>query len=113
MSFPLYDTLSNEIENEEDIEFKKKEKLMKDIKSLDNKGHETIYALIKVFKIQNDESTSTLTIPYEGKNIKAGIKFEFDKLPIKLKYMLLKFVELHIKNMEENKSRLNEKNNNS
>jgi len=96
-NFPLYDRLYNEIKDDEDLTAKQKEEFVKITKNIDSDGQELIYALIRVYQLENSEDKSTFKIPYGGKYVKNDIKFDFNELPIKLKHMLYKFVQIHIK----------------
>jgi len=96
-NFPLYDRLYNEITDEEDLTIKQKDEFIKIVKNIDSDGQELLYALIRVYQLENSEDKSTFKIPYGGKYIKNDIKFDFNDFPIKLKHMLYKFVQIHIK----------------
>ena len=103
VNFPLYDNILKEIKDYEltqDLTIEKKKLLLKKIKKLDQNGFNLLYVLIKVFHINNTEDNNVSSIPYEGNIIKNNIKFDLDKLPIKLKFIIDKFVELHIKSLE-------------
>lgn len=96
-NFPLYDRLYNEISDDEDLTAKQKEEFVKITKNIDSDGQELIYALIRVYQLENSDDKSTFKIPYGGKYVKNDIKFDFNDLPVKLKHMLYKFVQIHIK----------------
>ena len=103
VNFPLYDNILKEIKDYEltqDLTIEKKKLLLKKIKKLDQNGFNLLYVLIKVFHINNTEDNNVSSIPYEGNIIKNNIKFDLDKLPVKLKFIIDKFVELHIKSLE-------------
>ena len=100
-SFPIYDTLSENI-SQKDLTVKQKEEFMEKIKSLDQQGYELVYALIRTFQMENNDDKTTFKLPYKGKILKNEIKFDLEKLPNKLKQMLYKFVNIHIRSMEEN-----------
>ena len=99
--FPLYDTLFNEITTNEDISDKEKEQFIKLVKSLDQIGYELMYVLIRVYQLENTDDKSTFKLPFGGKYIKDDIKFDLNELPNKLKHMLVKFVDIHSKKIEE------------
>ena len=66
------------------------------IKTIDDNTAELIYALIRVYQLENNENNiSTFTVPYDGKFIDNEIKFDLNELPIKLKHILFKFLKLH------------------
>ena len=63
------------------------------IKKSEKDVHELIYMLIKTHYIKNNDTSST-NLPFNGKEQKAGLKFEFDSLPIQLQNILYKFSSL-------------------
>ena len=93
-NFPLYDSLSVE-RNNEDLSFKQKDDFIKIVKSIDTKGHELIYALIRTYQLENCEDKSTFKLPYGGKYVKTDIKFDLNDIPNDLKNILYKFVLKH------------------
>ena len=99
-NFPLYDTLSQDIENI-DLTTKQKDEFMKLLKNIDVDGSERIYVLIRMFQLENSEDKTTFKIPYGGKFVKNDIKFDLNDLPNELKQILYKFVVIHCKTMEE------------
>ena len=103
VNFPLYDNIIKEIndyEIKEDFTVEEKKILLKKIKKLDQNGFNLLYVLIKVFHINNTEDNNVSSIPYEGNIVKNNIKFDFDKLPIKLKFIIDRFIQLHIKSLQ-------------
>ena len=96
MSFPLYDTLYRETENK-DLTKDQKEELILKIKNIDSKGIELIYAIIRKYQLQNDNSSmSSFTLPYKAIQQKTGVKFDLEMFPNKLKQMIYKFINIHI-----------------
>jgi hypothetical protein len=65
------------------------------IKKIDDNTSELVYALIRVYQLENNENISTFTLPYDGKFIDNEIKFDLNELPNKLKHILLKFLKMH------------------
>jgi hypothetical protein len=105
-SFPIYDTLS-ENASQKDLNAKQKDEFMDKIKTLDQQGYELVYALIRAFQMENNDDKTTFKLPYKGKIIKTEtgeprLDFDLEKLPNKLKQILYKFVNIHIKSMLEN-----------
>jgi hypothetical protein len=93
--FPLYDSLNNLVSNEvvsltPEIQLDLSQK----IKKFDRDAHELIYALIKAYQIKNPEINQH-TLPFDGKTLKSGLKFDMTKFPERLQNILAKFVELH------------------
>jgi len=102
-NFPLYDNLLLDICSR-DLNTKEKNDFMLKIKSIDENGSELVYALIRVFQMENSYDTSTFKLPYDGKYSKNDMKFDLNQLPNELKQILYKFVQLHTESMkEENK----------
>jgi len=99
-NFPLYDNLIKDLPIEE-MTVKQKDKFMKLVKDIDVNGSELIYALIRVYQLENSDDKSTFKLPYGGKFIKYDMKFDFNELPNELKHILFKFIQIHIKTMKE------------
>jgi hypothetical protein len=76
------------------------------IKNIDDNGAELVYALIRVFQMENSTDNSTFKLPYDGRYVKNDMKFDLNQLPNELKQILFKFVNLHAESMEE-QSKLN------
>ena len=98
-SFPLYTTIKQKISKNEskqclsDTEIKTFKNLFK---SLDTVGYERFFILIRYFQMDNNELTS-FTLPYGGKQLKKGIRFDIKKFPPSLQYILYEFLKLHKK----------------
>ncbi len=71
-----------------------KREFMNKIGEVDIDGYELIYALIKAYQIKNPEINQH-TLPFDGKTLKSGLKFDMTKFPERLQNILAKFVELH------------------
>ena len=99
-NLPLYEILFKETSNE-DLTTKEKDEFMKIIKNIDQKGFEIVYALIRIFQLENNEDKSTFKIPYGGKFVKDDLNFNLNDLPLQLKQILYKFLLLHIKTMKD------------
>ena len=99
-NFPLYDNLLNKTSSS-DLTVKQKEEFTKMIKNIDQNGYELIYILIRIFQIENNEDKSTFKLPYGGKYVKNDIKFNLEDLPNQLKQILYKFLNIHIKSINE------------
>lgn len=95
MEFPLFERLNREVNPKKDLTKPQKKDLSKKISKLPD--HEIIYALIKQYYIEN-ESSDCLELPYKGSfSDNGGISYDLENLPIKLKHMLNKFIEIHEK----------------
>ena len=99
-NFPLYDNLFVDLPTEE-MTVKHKDKFVKLIKEIDQNGSELIYALIRVYQLENSDDKSTFKLPYGGKFDKTDMKFDFNDLPNELKHILFKFIQIHTKTMKE------------
>ena len=103
MSFPLYDSLTKNLPKK-DLSVKQKKDFITDVDIFDQNGIELLYALTRVYQLQNnDYSNSNFNLPYGGKFIKEEIQFDLDDFPIPLKRILYKFVLKHKKKMKDEK----------
>jgi hypothetical protein len=94
-NFPLYDNIINEIKTEEDLTTKQKDEFIKLVANVDENASELIYALIRVYQLENSENKNTFTLPFNGTFINDTIKFDLNELPNKLKQILYKFIVLN------------------
>jgi len=102
-NFPFYDSMIKDVKDK-DLTIKQKNDFITRIGKMDENGTELVYALIRIYEMHHEENTGTYKIPYNGKYIdKNNIQFDFDLLPNKLKQLLYKFVNIHLKKMEEEK----------
>jgi hypothetical protein len=100
--FPLYENMCKKIPKR-DLSVKKKMDLIKNIKLLDENGYELLYTLIKVHNQKNDTAENYNKLPYDGKFSGEGdIEYDLLSLPITLRHIIYKFVNLHISSMKEN-----------
>lgn len=84
-NFPLYDSLkSDEFKELTDDE---KDALINKIKVMTDDKQEIVYALMKAYYIEDQETLSN-ELPYNGKELKNRIKFDLDQIPSKLQYIL-------------------------
>jgi hypothetical protein len=94
--FPLFDTLYRKVRNNlHDLSSDEKRYVADNIKTFGKAEHEIIWALIRTYQIKFD-SIKSYIIPYNGKKLKRGTKFDLDKLPIILKHILHEFVSTHL-----------------
>jgi hypothetical protein len=101
--FPLYDSLSKDISTT-DLTASQKRSFLKKIIKIDQNGHELVYALIRMYQIENGEENTSFTLPYNGTFTGSDINFDVDKLPKNLKQILYKFLSVHLKKMKEESS---------
>jgi len=106
MSFPLYDRLSKNITNK-DLTNKQKQFFFDNIGNIDSNGKELLYVLIKYDSIENNINPNI--IPYEGTGVVneglTSLTWSLNKLPNRLKHLLLNFLKIHVKNINEEKQR--------
>lgn len=88
-NFPLYASLRrddfNELSNEQ------KDELIEMVKKMSEADHAVIFALITAYHLEHDKHIQDL--PYGGKSLRNGHKFDVDCLPSKLQYMLYSFCQ--------------------
>ena len=101
--FPLYDSLSKDLPNV-DLTLIEKKLFIKKIAKIDNNGHELVYALVRMYQVENNEENTSFTLPYNGTFVDSDIHFDLDKFPIYLKHILFKFLSVHIDKMKEEKT---------
>jgi hypothetical protein len=86
-NFPLYSSLRRddfkELENEE------KDELVEMIKKMNDAEHAILFALITAYHLEHDKHIQDL--PYGGKALRSGHKFDVDCLPSKLQFILYSF----------------------
>lgn len=106
--FPLFDTIYKMTESMSSttVEYEDRISLGEEIKSLDKTAHEYIYAIIRTYQLEIDHDQFD-HLPYTMKINKNGLKWEMSKMPTRLIQMIKKFVELHLKSLNESSSRTN------
>lgn len=100
-NFPLYDNLITEVTSFEDLSSKQKDQFMKMVVDIDDNSCELIYALIRVYQLENSENKNIFTLPYDGKFIDNDLRFDLNELPNQLKQMLFRFLKLYHENKEK------------
>lgn len=109
-NFPLYDNLIKDIPKK-DLTIKQKEEFITKIKDIDNKGRDLIFALIQFYQIENrDNDENSEDLPYNGirEDDEKGLEnltWSFTDLPVKLRYILYKFIIIHMQSMKEEQAR--------
>lgn len=93
MSFPLYENLLSRTTFGDPIDQSEIQFFMDQVKE-DTGIHELVYAIIRCYQL-HEGSLETYILPYGGRKLKKGIKFDFDKFPEKLQHLLLTFITLH------------------
>lgn len=102
--FPLYSDLlkvvdlelkNNSMPEDTAITFDEKKSIMNNIKKIDKQNYEYIYCLILSYYIDTNKKNLE-KIPYEGKQLKSGIKLNLEDLPNKLQRILYTFIHSKI-----------------
>jgi hypothetical protein len=97
--FPLYSSIYKEVDNDI-ITIQEKQYVMNNIKKIEKQNYEYIYALIISYYI--DEHRQNLSsIPYEGKQLKTGIKFNLEDFPNKLQKIIYIFIKKCVTKQKE------------
>jgi hypothetical protein len=100
MSFPLYDILFDLSTSNSDLTLTQKDTIIKFIKELDLAGQKNIFLILKIYSLKSLDS-SIFDIPYKGiKTDKEQYMFDIDNFPVRLKFMLLKFCEIHMESQK-------------
>ena len=98
---PLFYSLKSLEDSSVDLTPNMKEELLAKIKTLDLKGSELLFALIKFYEVKFMTSTRNEDIPFDGKYISREYRFDLEKFPLPLRHIIYRFVLMHVKNMEE------------
>lgn len=97
MSFPLYDILYNSSTTDE-LSKEEKLKCIKHISEMDEKQHQNIFTIIRIYGLRNkDDTPQIFELPYKSIYVNGtqNIKFNLEELPNKLSRMLLNFIEMN------------------
>lgn len=106
--FPLYSTLIKEVDEDlknkslDDntaIPLKDKQFVVNSMKKIDKQNYEYIYCLILSYYLDTNKKNLE-GIPYEGKQLKSGIKLNFEDLPNKLQRIIYTFVSKKIERFD-------------
>lgn len=113
-TFPLYDSLSKDLPKVE-MNNTIKEEVINMINELDQNGMNLLYVIIIIFSKKNQtkaviESIENNKIVFKGKkdvnsDMTCNFKWNFNDLPVKLKYIIHKFLKLHLSTMQEEQNR--------
>lgn len=100
-AFPLFDSLHHDTKHEHNLPFppERQSFIVNHITDLDENGREIFYALIREDHLRHTKDATTL--PPCCKQLRGGIRVEFDKVPIHMKYMLYAFIERHLRKVHE------------
>lgn len=113
-SFPLFDNLSKNLPKVE-MNTTTKEEVVNMINNLDQNGMNLLYVIIIIFSKKNCTKTvaeclENNKIVFKGKkdvnsDMTCNFKWNFNDFPVKLKYIIHKFLKLHLSTMEEEENR--------
>lgn len=94
-SFPLYDTISNSTADKKNLELSPEEKdvFLEDIQKVKVADFELFYMLIKMYAQEQQEKEF---LPYGGKKLKKGIRFDLGDCPPHLQQILYKFLQTYL-----------------
>ena len=100
--FPLFESLYNDTKEKHGQQFpdEHREYVLNHIPNLDENGREIFYAIIRQDHVQRYPSLSN-ELPSFCKQLKSGIRIEFDDIPNSVKYMLYEFINRHLKKITE------------
>jgi len=110
--FPLYDSLSKDLPKK-DLTPAQKRAFIKRVLKIDKNGHDLVYALIRMYQVENNEENTSFTLPYNGiyvdgqngqSNQHRDINFDLETFPAYLKQILYKFLGAHLNKMKEEQS---------
>jgi hypothetical protein len=106
--FPLYDNLIKDLPKK-DLTPKQKTDFITNISNIDLTGQELIYALVQFYYLCENSELST-NLPYKGikeqkDNELYNITWNLSDFPIKLRALLYKFMNMHLKTLQEEDTR--------
>jgi len=95
---PLYDNIKQSVDNLLLINDNHKKDIIKIIKNnpKDPHLHKNIYIIIRLYQMEQG-GTNTMILPYNGKTLKSGIKFDLDKFPNLLINYLYTYIQMFSK----------------
>lgn len=104
-TFPLYESISADINCKKDLTVRQKEELMNHLKNINLIGGEFVYALIQYHKMISDESIKKKIVCAYSDNSDgtSDMTYNLSQFPIKLKQILYKYVLIHDESLQEDK----------
>jgi hypothetical protein len=87
--FPLYGSLFNSTKERDELTKEEKDQLCERVKEMSDEQHATFYALIQAYHLDHNQHVDKL--PYGGKTLKAGTRFDVDCFPSELQKILYHF----------------------
>ncbi len=94
-TFPLLSAIRGKLpEKQENLSEDEKMDLAKDIRKFGKEPAERVYGLIRAYSLETG-GMSTISLPYEGDTMRSGPKFDLNKMPDELVFILREFVNMH------------------
>lgn len=84
----------------------KKKYIINTIPHLDERGHEIIFFLVRMFHIQQSKDI-TFNLPYQINVITEGIDCNLENFPIQLQYIIYLFTSMHENYIKNERTRVN------
>lgn len=109
-SFPLFDSLYNDTKDLDHDKFNNDQMnyILENVSELDENARELFFAIIRYHHIK--KCGYTIELPYNSKQLKSGIRIDFEKLENHLKFMLYEFMKRDDKKKKEDVIFLKNKN---
>jgi hypothetical protein len=97
-TFPLYDSIVDHTKNiNKDLTKTEKEDFVENVKNINDKGAELIYALITMHH-RKENNQEGIDVPYDGSFVENGVvEFNIGSFPKKLRRLLYTFLKIHLK----------------
>lgn len=101
-TFPLFQSLFDDTLECHNDSFPSdyQEFILQHITDLDENGREIFYAIIRQDQLKRSPSVSE-SLPTCCKQMKSGIRIDFDKIPNAVKHMLHSFIKKYLKKLNE------------
>jgi hypothetical protein len=100
MSFPLYDSLKNNLPLK-DLTVIQKNDFITNVCKFDSEAHNLMFTLIMCYYKDSNEKQPNITIPYKGERVGDSVDFNLLEFPIPLRHILYRFVIKHEKRLQE------------
>lgn len=90
--FPLFNTVKSTIPDDcKELSQEQFEETIAIIKKMHVRDLELVYGLIKAYDITYSDPPSLIGLPFSGKELKSGPKFDMDNMPYVLQNIIYKF----------------------
>jgi hypothetical protein len=102
VTFPLFQSLFQDTKDLHKDPFRKEDQefILEHITNLDENGREIFYAIIRQDQLERTP-TSAETLPNCCKQMKSGIRIDFDRIPNPVKHMLHSFIKKYLRKLNE------------